>query len=124
MRLLSADEASIYLGIPKATLAKMRWAGKGCRFVKLGRRSTIGRPTWTNGSPPTSDHLPANSSGPSPQPAAQARVGASTLATSSAAAGGERYLLMCTSKQRARQPSGIHLNRFAPRLRQAKRQHG
>lgn len=38
MRLLSADEASVYLGIPKATLAKMRWAGKGCRFVKLGRK--------------------------------------------------------------------------------------
>jgi excisionase family DNA binding protein len=38
MRLLSADEASAYLGIPKATLAKMRWAGKGCRFVKLGRK--------------------------------------------------------------------------------------
>jgi excisionase family DNA binding protein len=38
MRLLSADEASTYLGVPKATLAKMRWAGKGCRFVKLGRK--------------------------------------------------------------------------------------
>jgi excisionase family DNA binding protein len=38
MQLLSVEQASEYLGIPKATLAKMRWAGTGCRFVKLGRK--------------------------------------------------------------------------------------
>lgn len=38
MRLLNPDQASEYLGIPKATLAKMRWAGNGCRFLKIGAR--------------------------------------------------------------------------------------
>lgn len=38
MKLLNADQASEYLGIPKATLAKMRWAGTGCRFLKIGAR--------------------------------------------------------------------------------------
>lgn len=38
MRLLNPDQASEYLGIPKAMLAKMRWAGNGCRFLKIGAR--------------------------------------------------------------------------------------
>ena len=38
MSLLNPDQASEYLGIPKATLAKMRWAGTGCRFLKIGAR--------------------------------------------------------------------------------------
>lgn len=37
-RLLNADAASDYLGIPKATLAKMRWAGEGAPYVKFGRK--------------------------------------------------------------------------------------
>jgi len=38
MKLLNAEQASDYLGIPRATLAKMRWAGTGCRFLKIGAR--------------------------------------------------------------------------------------
>lgn len=38
MRLLNPDQASEYLGLPKATLAKMRWAGTGCRFLKIGAK--------------------------------------------------------------------------------------
>ena len=38
MKIYSADQASELLGIPKATLAKMRWAGSGCPFVKIGSR--------------------------------------------------------------------------------------
>ncbi len=38
MKLLNADQASEILGIPKSTLAKMRWAGNGCDFVKIGAR--------------------------------------------------------------------------------------
>lgn len=38
MKLLNADQASEYLGIPKATLAKLRWSGTGCRFLKIGTK--------------------------------------------------------------------------------------
>lgn len=38
MKLLNADQASEFLGISKATLAKMRWAGNGCRFLKIGAK--------------------------------------------------------------------------------------
>lgn len=38
MDLMSVDEASERLGIPKATLAKMRWAGTGSKFIKIGRK--------------------------------------------------------------------------------------
>lgn len=38
MKLLDCNQASSLLGIPKASLAKMRWAGTGCPFVKVGAR--------------------------------------------------------------------------------------
>ena len=38
MQLLNPEQASEDLGIPKATLAKMRWAGNGCRFLKIGAK--------------------------------------------------------------------------------------
>jgi hypothetical protein len=38
MKLLNAEQTSDYLGIPKATLAKMRWAGTGCKFLKIGAK--------------------------------------------------------------------------------------
>ena len=38
MKLLTTDETSDFLGVPKATLAKMRWAGDGAPFIKIGRK--------------------------------------------------------------------------------------
>ena len=38
MELLSVEQTTERLGIPKATMAKMRWAGSGPKFVKIGRK--------------------------------------------------------------------------------------
>jgi len=38
MKLYDAKQASALLGIPLASLAKMRWAGNGCPFIKIGSR--------------------------------------------------------------------------------------